>query len=76
MARTVTLRLSDTAYTAIKRHAATDNQSMNAWIEAVLAAEDMRRRCSAHHQFMADNPQVVAFAEGWADWNLDDLARR
>ncbi len=47
---------------------------MNAWIEAVLDAEDMRRRCADHHQFLANNPNVVAFAEDWADRNLDDLA--
>lgn len=76
MARTVTLRLSDTAYAAVKRHADADKQSMNAWIEAVLDAEDMRRRCDAHHQFMADSPEMVAFAEDWADRNLDDLSRR
>jgi hypothetical protein len=74
MARAITLRLSDTAYAAVKRHAETDKQSMNAWIEAVLDAEDMRRRCADHHQFLANNPNVVAFAEDWADRNLDDLA--
>lgn len=76
MARTITLRLSDTSYAAVKRHAEADRRSMNAWIEAVLDAEDMRRRCAAHHDFMADNPGVVAFAEDWADRNLDDLSQR
>jgi hypothetical protein len=41
MARTITLRLSDRAYEAVKRYAAVDNQSMNARIEGVLDAEDM-----------------------------------
>src|SRR5260370_20071997 len=45
VARTITLRLTDQAYEAVKRYAATDNQSMNAWIEGVLDIEDMRRRC-------------------------------
>lgn len=76
MARTITLRLSDTAYAAVKRHAETEKRSMNSWIESVLDAEDMRRRCCDHHQFMADNPDVAAFAEDWADRNLDDLAQR
>lgn len=76
MARTITLRLSDTAYEAVKRHAEADKRSMNAWIEEVLDAEDMRRRCAAHHQFLANNLDVVAFAEDWADRNRDDLAQR
>lgn len=76
MARTITLRLSDTAYEAVKRHAETDKRSMNAWIEEVLDAEDMRRRCAAHHEFLANNPDVVAFAEDWADRNLRDLGQR
>jgi hypothetical protein len=76
MVRTITLRLSDNAYAAVKHHAGAAKQSMNTWIEAVLDAEDMRRRCTAHRQFMADNPDVVTFAEGWADRNLDDLADR
>jgi hypothetical protein len=76
MARTITLRLSDIAYEAVKRHAEADQRSMNAWIEDVLDAEDMRRRCAAHHEFLTNNPSVVAFAEDWADRNLDDLAQR
>jgi hypothetical protein len=76
MARTITLRLSDTAYAAVKRHAEADKRSMNAWIEEVLDAEDMRRRCTAHDEFLASNPRVVAFAEDWADRNLNDLAQR
>jgi hypothetical protein len=76
MARTITLRLSDTAYEAVKRHAEADKRSMNAWIEEVLDAEDMRRRCGAHHEFLTNNPGVVAFTKDWADRNLDDLAQR
>jgi hypothetical protein len=76
MARTITLRLSDTAYEAVKRHADAEKRSMNAWIEGVLDAEDMRRRCAAHHEFLANNPDFVAFAEDWADRNLDDPAQR
>ncbi len=33
MARTVTLRLSDATYEAVKRYAEADQQSMNSWIE-------------------------------------------
>lgn len=76
MTRTITLRLSDTAYEAVKRYADSDQQSMNAWIEGLLDAEDMRRRCEAHDRWMAERPDAVAFAEAWADQNLDELARR
>jgi hypothetical protein len=76
MARTITLRLSDTAYEAVKRHSEAERRSMNAWIEDVLDAEDMRRRCAAHDDFLAQNPTVVAFAEDWGERNLDDLGQR
>jgi hypothetical protein len=49
---------------------------MSAWSEEVIDAEDMHRRCAAHHEFVANNPDVMAFAEDWADRNLDDLAQR
>lgn len=48
---------------------------MNARSEEVTDAEDMHRRCAAHHEFLADNPDVGAFAEDWADRNLPDLAK-
>jgi hypothetical protein len=76
MARTITLRLSDSVYEAAKRYAQADRQSMNAWIESLLGAEDMRRRCAAHGQWMANHPEAVSFAEAWADRNLNELARR
>lgn len=76
MARTITLRLSDAAYEAVRRYADADAQSMNAWIEGLLDVEDMRRRCAAHAQWMAARPDAVAFAEAWADHNLDELAQR
>ena len=76
MAKTITLRLSDRAYEAVKRYAADDNQSMNAWIEGVLDVEDMRRRCAAHAKWMSDHPEAVSFSEAWADRNLDELTRR
>lgn len=76
MARTITLRLSDEAYESVKRHAETDRQSMNTWIESLLDVEDMRRRCAAHERWLSDNPGAVAFADSWADRNLDDLAQR
>jgi hypothetical protein len=49
---------------------------MNAWIESLVDVEDMRRRCAAHGQWMANNPETVAFAEAWADQNLESLPRR
>lgn len=76
MAHTITLRLSEAAYESVKRHAEVDRQSMNGWIEAVLDAEDMRRRCAEHDRWMAANPSAVAFAEAWADQNLSELAGR
>lgn len=76
MAKTITLRLSDTAYEAVKRYADADETSMNSWIESVLDVEDMRRRCDAHGQWMQENPDAVAFSEAWADRNLDELERR
>jgi hypothetical protein len=76
VAKTITLRLSDRAYQAVKRYAAEDNQSMNAWIEAVLDLEDMRRRCAAHGDWMSEHPEVVSFSEAWADRNFDELSRQ
>jgi hypothetical protein len=37
--------------------------------------EDLKRRCAAHDQWMAVNPQAVAFSEAWAAGNYDELAR-
>jgi hypothetical protein len=62
MARTVTLRLSDDAYHMVKRYAEDDHQSMNSWVEGVLDAEDMRRRCAAHAVWMEAHPDVAAGA--------------
>lgn len=76
MARTITLRLSDSAYEAVKRYAEVDRQSMNAWIEGLLDVEDMRRRCAAHERFMASHPDAVTFSQAWADRNLEELAGR
>ncbi|WP_099042276.1 hypothetical protein [Mycobacterium neglectum] len=76
MAKTVTLRLSDGAYEAVKRYADADHTSMNSWIEGVLDVEDMRRRCEAHDHWMREHPDSVAFSEAWADRNLDELTKR
>lgn len=75
-ARTVTLRLSDSAYAAVKRHAEADCQSMNSWIEAVLDLEDMRRRCEAHDRWVQGHPEAASFSETWADRNLNELGER
>lgn len=74
--RTISLRLSDEGYEAVKRYADAENRSMNSWIEGVLDAEDMRRRCAAHERWLTANPDAVAFAEAWADQNLGELERR
>ena len=76
MARMITLRLSDTAYEAVKRYADADRQSMNSWIEGLLDVEDMRRRCAAHDRWMVAHPDAGAFTEAWADRNLGELAGR
>jgi hypothetical protein len=76
MVRMITLRLKDAAYGAVKSYADADQQSMNSWIEGLLEVEDMRRRCAAHDQWMATRPDAAAFAEVWADGNLDELAGR
>ncbi len=76
MARMITLRLSDTVYDAVKRYAGSDEQSMNSWIERLLDAEDMRRRCAAHDRWMLSHPDATAFTQGWADRNLHDLTQR
>ncbi|HTX95080.1 MAG TPA: hypothetical protein VME67_09655 [Mycobacterium sp.] len=76
MAKTITLRLSDDQYDLVKRYAADDRQSMNAWIEALVDVEDMRRRCAAHGEWMSNHPDAVNVAEIWADKNLEALPRR
>lgn len=70
----ITLRLTDIAYEAVKRYADADRQSMNSWIESLLEVEDMRRRCTAHDQWMQAHPDAAPFSEAWADRNLDELA--
>lgn len=52
------------------------NVTMNAWSEEAIDVDDMHRRCAAHQDFLANNPDVVAFAQDWADRNLDDLVQR
>ncbi|ORA79089.1 hypothetical protein K3U93_10605 [Mycobacterium malmoense] len=76
MARMITVRLSDTAYDAVKRYAEADQKSMNSWIEHLLDMEDMRRRCQAHDQWLQEHPDVAAFSEAWADRNLNELTKR
>ena len=49
--------------------------TMNAWSDEVIDAEDMHRRCAAHRRFLANSPDIVAFAQDWADRNLDDLPK-
>lgn len=71
--RTITLRLSVEAYETVRRYAEHDQQSMNSWLETLLDAEDMRRRCEAHGRWMAENPDLVGFAEASADRNLATL---
>ncbi|MGH3815262.1 MAG: hypothetical protein ACRDUV_22915 [Pseudonocardiaceae bacterium] len=59
MTWTITIRLSDETYAAVKRYAEAEHASMTGWIEAVLDAEDMRRRCAAHGAWLEANPQMA-----------------
>lgn len=63
MAKAVTLRLSDSA--AVTKYAEADRLSMNAFIDALLDVEDMRRRCSDHDLWLQQHPEAVAFSEAW-----------
>lgn len=74
--KTITVRLPDDAYDAVKQHAEGDQVSMNAWIEGVLDQEDMRRRCAAHERWMQSSSEARALAENCADQYVDVLARR
>ena len=76
MAKTITLRLSDDQYAVVRRYAEDDHQSMNAWIEALVDVEDMRRRCAAHGEWMSNNREAVTFAETWAEQNYEALPPR
>lgn len=76
MSRTITLRLPDSLYEAVRGYAEHDAQSMNTWIERLLDSEDMRRRCAAHESWLVAHPDRTRFAEAWADGNLDELAAR
>ncbi len=72
--RTITLRLSDEAYEAVKRYAEAADTSMNAWVERVLDAEDMRRRCAAHAAWMRANPAITQVALAFGEANQRALA--
>ena len=67
---------SDTAYASVRQWARDDAQSMNAWIEGVLATEDMRRRCAAHDRYLSEQPGMATFSQAWADRNLAELGDR
>ncbi len=74
MTRTITLRLSDEAYKTVKRYAEAEHTSMNTWVEGVLDAEDMRRRCAAHGAWMEANPAVAGAALTFGEANQRVLA--
>lgn len=74
MTRAITLRLSDEAYEAVKRHADAEHMSMNSWIESVLGAKDIRRRCAAHAAWIEANPSVTRAALAFGQANQQALA--
>lgn len=43
---------------------------------AIDDVHDLRRRCDAHGEWMANHPEVAALAASWADDNLEALPRR
>jgi hypothetical protein len=49
------------------------DSEMSSWIESLLDAEDVCRRCAAHAKWTADHPEAVWLAEVWTDRNLADL---
>jgi hypothetical protein len=57
----------------VKRYAEAD-QSMNSWVEAVLDAEDTRRRCAAHAAWVEANPQMVDRVLAFSRANQQALA--
>jgi len=69
----ITLRLSDEAYQAVKQYAEAEQTSMNSWIEGLLDAEDMRRRCIAHDAWITANPRIVTAAAAFAEANQKAL---
>lgn len=74
MQRTLTLRLSDDDYEAVKRYAQADGVSMNTWVERLLDTEDMRRRCAAHAAWISENPAVIEAALAFGEANQQALA--
>lgn len=74
--KTITVRIPDEHYNAVKQHAEADHMSMNAWIESVLDQEDMRRRCATHDDWLRNNPDALAFTEQWAGQYADELGQR
>lgn len=47
---------------------------MNSWIEGVLDAEDMRRRCAAHGEWLRSDPGMAMWAEQSGRRNLASLS--
>jgi hypothetical protein len=64
----------ESTYEAVKRYAEADHESMNSWLEHLLDAEDMRRRCAAHETWMRDNPQVATAALEFHRANQEQIA--
>jgi hypothetical protein len=74
VARSITVRLSDEVYEAVKRYAEAEHTSMSAWVGGVLDGEDMRRRCAAHGASMRANPDIAAAALAFHAENQAALA--
>lgn len=52
------VRLPDDVHENVKRYAADDGMTITAWIEKLLAQEELRRRCEAHGRWMREHPEV------------------
>lgn len=48
---------------------------MDLSIEGVLDVGDFHRRWAAHCRWLQTSPDVAAFSEQWADYNLEELPR-
>jgi hypothetical protein len=49
-------------------------RTMNGWVESLLDAEDMRRRCAAHGEWMEAHPEVATAALAFHTANQRALA--
>ncbi|MDR7304028.1 hypothetical protein [Haloactinomyces albus] len=54
-----TLNLDEGTYGRAKRWAERDGASFSQWVAELIEREDTRRRCEAHAEWLAGNPDVA-----------------